>query len=92
VHDRFIGLQQNRQYYVPCRRALYETFLRQIIYQPIVEGMSGFGCARGFGKLMAGQGTLAFVIERVGGGQLISARLWIGRPVIPARNVHFGTP
>jgi len=73
-------------------RALDEIFLLQIVLQPIVDGISDFGCAREFGKLVAGQGTPAFVIERVGRGQLISSRLWIGRPNIPASNVHFETP
>ena len=73
-------------------RALVEIFLLQIVYQPVVEGMRSFGCAREFGKLVTGQGTPALVIERVWRGQLTSSRLWIGRPGSPARNVHFETP
>jgi len=45
--------------------ALDEIFLLQIGHQTIVEGMRGFGCAREFGKIVAGQGTPALVIERV---------------------------
>jgi len=48
--------------------ALDEIFLLQIIHQTIVEGMRGFGCAREFSKLVAGQGTPALVSERVGRG------------------------
>ena len=51
-------------------RSLDEIFLFQIVHQPNVEGMRGFGCAREFGKHVAGQGTLAFVIERVGRGAI----------------------
>jgi len=47
-------------------RAFEEIFLLQIIHQTILEGMRGFVCAREFGKLVAGQDTPAFVIERVG--------------------------
>jgi len=46
-------------------RALDEIILLQIVYQPIVDGMRGFCCARVFGKSVAGQGTLVLVIERV---------------------------
>ena len=49
-------------------RALGEILLLQMVHQPIVEGMRGFCCAREFGKLVAGQGKTAFVIERVGWG------------------------
>jgi len=40
-------------------------FLLQIVHQTTVERMRGFGCASKFGKLVAGQGTPALVIERV---------------------------
>jgi len=73
-------------------RALDEIFLLQIVHQPIVEGMRYFGCARVFGKSVAEQGTPVLVIERVWRGQLTSSMLWIGRPVNPARNVHFEMP
>jgi len=73
-------------------RALDEIFLLQIVYQLVVEGMRGFGCARKFGKLLTGQGTAALVNERVWRGAMTSSSLWNGRPVSPAKNVHFETP
>jgi len=72
-------------------RALDEIFLLRIVYQPIVERIRGFVCEREFGKLVAGQGSQALVIESVGRGQLTS-RLWIVSTVSPARNVHVETP
>jgi len=47
-------------------RALDILFVSQIVHQPIVEAMRGFGCARESGKLVAWQCTPAFVIERDG--------------------------
>jgi len=50
--------------------ALEESFLLQIVHQPIVEGMSSLSCARVFGKSVAGQGTPLLVIERVWRGAI----------------------
>ena len=66
MHGRFIGQQQNRQYDVTCQEGIGKIFLLQIVHQTILERMCGFICASEFGKLVAGQGTLALVIERVG--------------------------
>jgi len=41
-------------------------FRLQIVYQPIIKGMSGFGRAIKFAELVAWQGTPVFVIESVG--------------------------
>jgi len=51
-------------------RALDEIFLLQIIYQAVVNGIRGFGCAREFGKLLTGQGTPVLVIGRVWRGAI----------------------
>jgi len=50
--------------------ALDDIFLLQIVHQPIVKGMRGFGCAREFGNLVTGQSTPALVIERVWRGTI----------------------
>ena len=73
-------------------RALDILFLLQIVNQPIVEGKRGFGCARESAKLVAWHCTPAFVIEKMGVGQMRLSTFWIGRPVSPARNVHFERP
>jgi hypothetical protein len=41
-------------------------FRLQIVYQPIIKGMSGFVRASKFAELVAWQGTPVFVIESVG--------------------------
>jgi len=73
-------------------RALDILFLLQIVNQPTVEGKGGFGCARESAKLVAWQCKTAFVIKRDEWGQSRSSSLCIGRPVSPARNVHFERP
>jgi len=50
--------------------ALGEVFLLEIVYQKVVEGMRGLGCAREIGKLVTGQGTPALVIDRVWRGAI----------------------
>jgi len=46
-------------------RAVDEIFFLYVIQQPIVGRMCGVVCASESGKLVAGQGTPALVIERV---------------------------
>jgi len=51
-------------------RALEVIFLMQIVHQPIIEGMRRFGCPSEFGKLVAGQGKPAVVMEGVWRGAI----------------------
>jgi len=51
-------------------RALDKILLLQIVHQLGVRRMDGLGCENEIGKLVAGQGTPAVVIERFGLGAI----------------------
>jgi len=70
VPDQFIDRNKIGSMTCHVGRALDETFLLQIVHQPIVERIRGFVCASKFGKFVARQLTPSVVIERVGLGEI----------------------
>jgi len=68
--DQFIELQQNRQYDASCPEGIGRNIFLQIVGQPTVERVHVFSGACKFGTLVAGHGTPAVVVERVGRGAI----------------------